>query len=42
MDIGRFMFVLSFPPSFEADVIAGKMPVAQLEVDATAVSPFEA
>lgn len=38
MDIGRFMFVLSFPPGFEADVIAGEMPTAQLEVDATAVS----
>ncbi len=38
MDTGRFMFVLSFPPGFEADVIAGEMPTAQLEVDATAVS----
>ncbi len=38
MDAGRIMFVLSFPPGFEADVIAGLSPVAQLEVDATAVS----
>lgn len=38
MDAGRVMFVLSFPPGFEADVIAGLSPVAQLEVDATAVS----
>ncbi|GGE60923.1 inner membrane transport permease YhhJ [Streptosporangium jomthongense] len=38
MDAGRIMFVLSFPPGFEADVIAGLMPAAQLEVDATAVS----
>ena len=38
MDAGRIMFVLAFPPSFEADVIAGRMPIAQLEVDATAVS----
>ncbi len=38
MDAGRIMFVLTFPPGFEADVIAGKTPTAQLEVDATAVS----
>lgn len=38
MDAGHIMFVLSFPPGFEADVIAGLMPSAQLEVDATAVS----
>jgi ABC-2 type transport system permease protein len=41
MDAGRIMFVLSFPPGFEADVIAGLMPAAQLEVDATAVSQAE-
>lgn len=38
MDSGRIMFVLSFPPDFESDVIAGAVPAAQLEVDATAVS----
>ena len=38
MDEGRIMFTLGFPPGFEADVISGVMPVAQLEVDATAVS----
>lgn len=38
MDAGRIMFVLAFPPGFEADVIAGLIPAAQLEVDATAVS----
>ena len=38
MDAGRIMFVLSFPPGFEADVIAGLAPAAQLDVDATAVS----
>lgn len=38
MDRGQMMFVLSFPPDFAADVIAGKTPVAQLQVDATAVS----
>ena len=30
MDAGQIMFVLSFPPGFEADVIAGLMPAAQL------------
>lgn len=38
MDAGRIMFVLTFPPDFEADVLAGAMPAAQLEADATAVS----
>lgn len=38
MNAGRIMFVLSFPPDFEADVIAGSRPAAQLLVDATAVS----
>jgi ABC-2 type transport system permease protein len=38
MDTGRIMFVLSFPPNFAADVIAGKTPAVQLQVDATAVS----
>ncbi len=30
--------MLSFPPNFAADVIKGKTPAAQLQVDATAVS----
>jgi len=38
MDRGEIMFALSFPPDFAADAIAGKNPVAQLLVDATAVS----
>ncbi|MGM0583829.1 MAG: ABC transporter permease [Pseudomonadota bacterium] len=38
MDAGRVMFVLGLPPDFEADVIAGLAPAAQLNVDATAVS----
>lgn len=38
MDRGQIMFILSFPPDFAADVIAGKAPIAQLQVDATAVS----
>ncbi|SFU21869.1 ABC transporter permease [Sedimentitalea nanhaiensis] len=36
MDSGRFVFVLSFPPSFEADVLNGHKPEVQLNVDATA------
>jgi ABC-2 type transport system permease protein len=38
MDRGEIMFVLSFPPDFTADAIAGRAPTAQLLADATAVS----
>lgn len=38
MDRGEIMFVLSFPPRFAADAIAGRAPEAQLLADATAVS----
>lgn len=38
LDRGEIMFALAFPPYFAADTIAGKAPVAQLLVDATAVS----
>lgn len=38
MDSGDFVFVLSFPPRFEADVIAGNYPSIQLNVDATAMT----
>lgn len=38
MDKGEFVFVLSFPPSFEADVLTGQQPQAQLNVDATAMA----
>lgn len=37
MDQGRFMFVLNIPPRFEADVIAGRQPEIQVNIDATAV-----
>ena len=37
MNNGDYVFVLSFPPSFEADVIAGRVPEVQLNVDATAM-----
>ncbi|WP_372802210.1 ABC transporter permease [Paracoccus seriniphilus] len=38
MDSGEFVFVLSFPPSFEADVLTGRTPEIQLNVDATAMA----
>ena len=37
MNNGEFVFVLEFPPRFEADVIAGLQPTLQLNVDATAM-----
>lgn len=37
MNNGEFVFVLVFPPRFEADVIAGLQPTLQLNVDATAM-----
>lgn len=37
MDQGRFMFIVSFPPRFEADVIRGRSPEVQMNIDATAV-----
>jgi ABC-2 type transport system permease protein len=38
MDAGRYTFVLDIPPSFQADVLAGRSPVVQLNVDATAMT----
>lgn len=38
MDEGRFGFVISFPPDFEADLLKGRTPEVQLIVDATAMS----
>ncbi len=37
MDAGRYIFVLSVPPGFEADLRAGRGPELQLLVDATAM-----
>jgi ABC-2 type transport system permease protein len=37
MNNGKFVFVVVFPPRFEADVIAGLQPTLQLNVDATAM-----
>lgn len=38
MDSGQYTFVLDIPPGFEADVLAGRNPVVQLNVDATAMT----
>ncbi|MBD9666912.1 ABC transporter permease [Variovorax sp. VRV01] len=38
MDSGRQTFVLDIPPGFQADVLAGRSPAAQLNVDATRMS----
>lgn len=37
MDAARFTFVIDFPPNFQADVLAGRAPAAQLLIDATAL-----
>jgi ABC-2 type transport system permease protein len=36
MDIGRYTFVLIIPSGFEADLLAGRQPEIQLNIDATA------
>lgn len=38
MDNGKFTFVLDIPPHFQRDVLAGKQPTIQLNVDATRMS----
>ncbi|MCW5771818.1 MAG: ABC transporter permease [Rhodospirillaceae bacterium] len=38
MDAGRYVFVLHIPFRFEADVLAGRKPALQLNVDATAMT----
>ncbi|MDD2558374.1 MAG: ABC transporter permease [Desulfuromonadaceae bacterium] len=35
MDAGRFTFALDIPPNFQRDVLAGRSPSIQLNVDAT-------
>jgi ABC-2 type transport system permease protein len=37
MNAGKFTFVLDIPPSFEEYVLAGRAPVLQINVDATAM-----
>jgi ABC-2 type transport system permease protein len=36
MDAQRFLFVIEIPPKFEADVLAGRQPSVQIDIDATA------
>jgi ABC-2 type transport system permease protein len=38
LDAGRHTFVLDIPPNFQRDVLAGKSPELQLNVDATRMS----
>jgi ABC-2 type transport system permease protein len=38
MVTGRYSFSLDIPPNFQRDVIAGRQPAVQLNVDATLVS----
>lgn len=38
MDAGLFAFVLDIPPQFEADLLRGRQPVLQLNIDATAMT----
>ncbi|HBQ50343.1 MAG TPA: ABC transporter permease [Hyphomonas atlantica] len=38
MNAGLYTFVLDIPPGFEADVLGGRQPVIQLNVDATAMT----
>jgi ABC-2 type transport system permease protein len=37
MDTGRYTFVIDVPPNFQRDVIAGREPALQVNVDATAM-----
>ena len=38
MDKGEYTFVLDIPPGFQRDVLAGRVPAMQLNVDATLMS----
>lgn len=38
MDSGRYSFVVVIPPRFEADLLAGRRPSLQVDIDATAMS----
>ena len=37
MNKGRFTFVIDIPPNFQRDVLGGRQPAIQLDVDATAM-----
>ena len=36
LDAQRFLFVIQFPPRFQQDILAGRQPTVQIDVDATA------
>ncbi|MBA1273583.1 ABC transporter permease [Stutzerimonas azotifigens] len=38
MDTGRYTFTLNIPPGFQRDLLAGRRPTIQLNVDATQIS----
>ncbi|WP_027967510.1 ABC transporter permease [Halomonas halocynthiae] len=38
MDAGRYTFTLNIPPDFQQDLLAGRQPTIQLNVDATQIS----
>jgi ABC-2 type transport system permease protein len=38
MDIGRDTFAIDIPPDFQRDLLAGRMPTIQLNIDATRMS----
>ncbi len=38
LEAGHFVFVLQIPPRFERDLLQGRQPAVQLDVDATAMS----
>ena len=37
MNSGRYTFVIDIPPNFQRDVLRGRQPAIQLDVDATAM-----
>ncbi len=38
LDNGEYLFIVSFPPRFEKDVLAGRQPQVQVLIDATAIA----
>lgn len=38
MDAGHYTFTLNIPPGFQSDLLGGRQPTAQLNVDATQIS----
>ena len=37
MNSGRYTFVVDIPPNFERDVLGGRQPAIQIDVDATSI-----